>query len=235
MYSPSIEAANNIRIFSSLCWKEILYASRNSTGCDKNTLGRRQTLISYAQCRGKVTKSPRRPYSDIGEQSSSCLVIFSTESSMPEVRLTLDILVQQTRPLCCPDASWLGKIFAEEQNRPRPAAEITTLIEYLYPHDPDLKIYLAGGSYGTVPAQILYGALFDVFPFGKQVMGCMFLAPISPLRLHKGHRKSMTTSTYLAMPSVVVRRRPPSPAGFLSRTFVRHRHSSLNSRLQGST
>lgn len=154
---------------------------------------------------------------------------------MPEVRLTLDILVQQTRPLCCPDASWLGKIFAEEQNRPRPAAEITTLIEYLYPHDPDLKIYLAGGSYGTVPAQILYGALFDVFPFGKQVMGCMFLAPISPLRLHKGHRKSMTTSTYLAMPSVVVRRRPPSPAGFLSRTFVRHRHSSLNSRLQGST
>lgn len=142
-------------------------------------------------------------YSDIGEPSSSCLVIFfhGVFNVGSASRLGQALFNKRVHYVAPTLLGW-GKSSPRNKGVPYHAAlaaDITALIEHLHPQDPDLKIYLADGSYGTVPAQILYGAPFNVFPFGKQVLGCMLLAPISPLRLHKGHAKSMTTSTYFAI------------------------------------
>ena len=79
------------------------------------------------------------------------------------------------------------------------ASDITALIDHLHPHDLNLKIYIAGGSFGTVPAQMLYGAPFDVFPYGRYVAGCMLLGPISPPRYHTDYTKSLTTANYISI------------------------------------
>ncbi|TFK74637.1 alpha/beta-hydrolase [Pluteus cervinus] len=48
-------------------------------------------------------------------------------------------------------------------------ADITALIHHLYPNTSShnqLDIYIGGGSYGSVSAQIIYGQPFDKFPLG---------------------------------------------------------------------
>lgn len=77
------------------------------------------------------------------------------------------------------------------------ASDITLLIDHLHPNDSDLKLYVSGGSYGTVPAQMLYGAPFDVFPYGRFLKGCLVLAPFSPFLWDKTYTKDMTFSNYL--------------------------------------
>ncbi|KAF8915902.1 Alpha/Beta hydrolase protein [Mucidula mucida] len=74
-------------------------------------------------------------------------------------------------------------------------ADLTELITHLHPNDGDLRIYISGGSYGTVPAQIVYGAPFDQFPLGRKIVGCVLLAPFSPFRWHKDYTKAMTGKT----------------------------------------
>ncbi|KAH8812895.1 Alpha/Beta hydrolase protein [Xylogone sp. PMI_703] len=56
------------------------------------------------------------------------------------------------------------------------------LINHLYPDasvHPQLKIFVTGGSLGTVPAQILYGQPFHKFPFGRNIKGMMLMSPFS--------------------------------------------------------
>jgi len=76
-------------------------------------------------------------------------------------------------------------------------SDITALINHLHPSDADLKLYVCGGSYGTVPAQIIYGASFDVFPLGRQIAGLLLIAPFSPFRWHKDYTKCMTLPNYI--------------------------------------
>ncbi|KAJ7033713.1 Alpha/Beta hydrolase protein [Mycena alexandri] len=78
-------------------------------------------------------------------------------------------------------------------------SDMTELINHLHPNTPDLRIYIAGGSYGTVPAQILYGAPFDIFPLGRNIRGCMLAAPFSPFKWHREYTKSMTWMNYIGV------------------------------------
>ncbi len=78
-------------------------------------------------------------------------------------------------------------------------ADLTELITHLHPNDGDLRIYISGGSYGTVPAQIVYGAPFDQFPLGRKIVGCVLLAPFSPFRWHKDYTKAMTWQNYISV------------------------------------
>lgn len=52
---------------------------------------------------------------------------------------------------------------------------------------PALRIYVAGGSFGTVPAQIVFGAPYTAFPYGRYVAGMLLMAPFSPFREHTGY------------------------------------------------
>lgn len=78
-------------------------------------------------------------------------------------------------------------------------SDLTELINYLHPDEPNLRLYIAGGSYGTVPAQMLYGAPFDVFPLGRHIVDCILLAPFSPFRYHKDFARFYDVENYLAV------------------------------------
>jgi hypothetical protein len=77
--------------------------------------------------------------------------------------------------------------------------DITTLFNHLYADTSNLKIYVAGGSFGSVPAQIIYGASFDVFPLGRNVAGMLILAPFSPFRTHKAYTKSLNWRDWVSV------------------------------------
>jgi len=90
--------------------------------------------------------------------------------------------------------------------------DVTALFNHLYADTSNLKIYVAGGSFGSVPAQIIYGASFDVFPLGRNIAGMMLMAPFSPFRIHKDYAKSLTwrdwigvgpLTRYLPIPSLL--------------------------------
>ena len=92
-------------------------------------------------------------------------------------------------------------------------SDVTALFDHLYADTSSLNIYVVGGSFGTVPTQIIYGAPFDVFPLGRNVAGMMLLAPLSPFRIHKDYAKTLSwrdwisvgpPTKYLPIPSLLI-------------------------------
>ncbi|KIK99504.1 hypothetical protein PAXRUDRAFT_822662 [Paxillus rubicundulus Ve08.2h10] len=76
--------------------------------------------------------------------------------------------------------------------------DMTALLDHLYPDTerPPIKLYVAGGSFGTVPAQMLYGASYDKFPYGRSIAGVLLMGAISPFRYHKGYASRMDWGDY---------------------------------------
>ncbi|ATY61269.1 hypothetical protein A9K55_005470 [Cordyceps militaris] len=66
------------------------------------------------------------------------------------------------------------------------ARDMTALLDHLYPSGAYSTLYVAGGSYGTVLAQMLYGAPRALFPAGRAIAGAVLLAGFSPYR-HDAH------------------------------------------------
>ncbi|KAG1755561.1 Alpha/Beta hydrolase protein [Suillus lakei] len=85
-------------------------------------------------------------------------------------------------------------------------SDMTTLLSHLYPdsNSRDIKLYIAGGSFGTAPAQILYGAPYDKFPFGRCISGVLLMGAMTPFRYHKDYAKPMTWAHYFV----------PGPIGY---------------------
>lgn len=77
--------------------------------------------------------------------------------------------------------------------------DISALLSHLHPDDNELQLYISGGSFGTVPAQILYGAPYDIFPVGRHIRGMLLLAPFSPFRVHKEYTKCLSWTNYIAI------------------------------------
>lgn len=91
------------------------------------------------------------------------------------------------------------------------AGDMTALLDHLYPdRGRAITLYVAGGSFGTVPTQILYGAPYDKFPYGRCIVGVLLMGAASPFRYHKDYVTHMTWSNYgpvsqwLAFRSVLV-------------------------------
>ncbi|KAJ7778244.1 Alpha/Beta hydrolase protein [Mycena metata] len=161
-----------------------------------------------------VTDGRTLAYEDVGDPSSSLVVIFFHGvfgvGAAPSV--LSPVLIDKKAHHITPTLAGWGC------SSPRPTSieypvsllsDMTELINHLHPNTPDLRIYIAGGSYGTVPAQILYGAPFDVFPLGKNIRGCMLAAPFSPFKWHKGYTKSMTWMNYIGVgPPAILPFRP---------------------------
>ncbi|TCD66940.1 hypothetical protein EIP91_000718 [Steccherinum ochraceum] len=77
--------------------------------------------------------------------------------------------------------------------------DLTALITRLHPQTENLRLYLAGGSFGTVAAQIVYGASYDDFPLGRQIAGLLLIAPISPPHAHSDFNKCLSSTNYLSL------------------------------------
>ncbi|KAJ7100156.1 Alpha/Beta hydrolase protein [Mycena belliarum] len=143
-------------------------------------------------------------YEDVGDASSSLVVIFFHGvfgvGSAPMA--VSPVLIAKNAHYITPTLAGWGF------SSPRPtsksyaatlASDLTELINHLHPNSPDLRIYVGGGSYGTVPAQMIYGASFDTFPLGRNIVGCLLGAPFSPFKWHTEYAKSMTWTNYLSV------------------------------------
>ncbi|KAH7916320.1 Alpha/Beta hydrolase protein [Hygrophoropsis aurantiaca] len=76
--------------------------------------------------------------------------------------------------------------------------DMTALLDHLYPEDNhDITLYVAGGSFGTAPAQILYGASYEKFPYGRRIAGLLLLGAMSPFYYHRDYAKYMSWSNYI--------------------------------------
>lgn len=94
------------------------------------------------------------------------------------------------------------------------ARDISALLSHLCPENDYTSLYIAGGSYGTVMAQMLYGAPYDLFPAGRKIRGAMLLAGFSPYKYDKNYAKSLNWNTWISVG-------PPSQLPFrpLQRAF----------------
>lgn len=78
------------------------------------------------------------------------------------------------------------------------ASDITALITHLHPQTSHkLRLYLCAHSFGTVPAQILYGLPHHKFPLGRQLAALVLLAPHSPPHCHAEYGRAMTWPSYI--------------------------------------
>lgn len=142
-------------------------------------------------------------YADCGNLSSNILVIFLHGAfgvGVTDEEKIQPSLTEKGVHYVAPTLPGWGKSSTRHYSNPYHigfASDIDQLIDNLHPNKENLKIYLSGGSFGSVPAQLLYGAPFDIFPNGRYVKGCMLLAPFSPFREDKEHGKDMTMSNYL--------------------------------------
>ena len=46
---------------------------------------------------------------------------------------------------------------------------------------------------------MLYGASYEVFPYGRKIVGCLLLAGLSSQRCHKGYTKTLSWSNYISV------------------------------------
>ncbi|KEF56163.1 uncharacterized protein A1O9_07744 [Exophiala aquamarina CBS 119918] len=76
--------------------------------------------------------------------------------------------------------------------------DMVALLSHLYPTDAYDTLYVSGGSYGTVQAQMLYGAPYDLFPPGRKIAGCVLLAGFSPLKYHPGYAKTLNWANWFS-------------------------------------
>ena len=76
------------------------------------------------------------------------------------------------------------------------ARDITALLRHLYPTNDFDTLYISGASYGTIPAQMLYGANYELFPAGRKIAGCLSIVGLSPLRYHKSYAKDISWQSW---------------------------------------
>jgi Alpha/beta hydrolase family len=77
--------------------------------------------------------------------------------------------------------------------------DITALLLHLYPDNAFDVIYLAGGSYGSVQAQMLYGAPYELFPPGRRIAGCVLIAGFSPFKYDTNYAKTLNWQNWISI------------------------------------
>jgi pimeloyl-ACP methyl ester carboxylesterase len=76
---------------------------------------------------------------------------------------------------------------------------VSALLDHFHPDGSIDTLYVGGGSYGSVPAQMIYGASYDLFPQGRSIAGLVVLSPFSPFKHHKDYHKSMTWLNWISV------------------------------------
>lgn len=154
----------------------------------------------------KLTLSDGRvlAYDEIGDTSSNILIVFfHGVTGVGSARRLQQSLKDFNVHYVAPTLPGWGESSPTPKGTPFAAnilSSVTELIEHVKPnHGDDLHLYIAGGSYGTAPAQIVYGAPLDAFPLGRYIKGCMLLAPFSPFKYHKDYTRGMTLPNYISV------------------------------------
>jgi len=142
-------------------------------------------------------------YATAGDSSSSTIFIFFHGAfSVGNAKRSSPVLIENGVHFIAPTLPGWGNSSPTACNTPYTTSlitDISALIDHLHPNTTDIKIYIGGGSYGTVPAQILYGASYEVFPSGRNIAGLLLIAPFSPFHYDKNYTKCMSWQNYISV------------------------------------
>ncbi|OBZ71743.1 hypothetical protein A0H81_08751 [Grifola frondosa] len=114
-------------------------------------------------------------------RTQECPTVLSSSSSFTEHSVSglpraFQVCCRRREYITSHRRSRLGKFVAPA--KPFTAClleDITALLSHLHPDTTDLKIIVSGGSYGTAPAQMIFGAPFDIFPYGRHIIALRLL------------------------------------------------------------
>ncbi|KAF5384390.1 hypothetical protein D9615_003396 [Tricholomella constricta] len=146
-------------------------------------------------------------YADGGSTTSSVVVIFLTGTlSVGNVSRIPPALQAKDAHYIAPTLPGYGNSSPPSKGQTYAATisrDISSLLDHLHPDTTDLELYVSGGSFGTVPAQMLYGAPFDVFPQGRYIKGMLLLGAFPPFVNDKekgfAYTRCMTWQNYFAV------------------------------------
>jgi pimeloyl-ACP methyl ester carboxylesterase len=79
------------------------------------------------------------------------------------------------------------------------ATDMNALLSHLYPTGAFDTLYIAGGSYGTAPAQMLYGASYELFPAGRKIVAGLLIAGVSPFKYNRNYAKSLSWQNWFSL------------------------------------
>ena len=82
--------------------------------------------------------------------------------------------------------------------------DVTAIVDHFHPGwrlpgSPKLRLYLVGLAYGSVAAQILYGASYEQFPLGRHIAGLLLVSPTSPPHIHDDFSRCLTWDDYFTL------------------------------------
>ncbi|KAG6817074.1 hypothetical protein H0H87_012842 [Tephrocybe sp. NHM501043] len=146
-------------------------------------------------------------YADGGDPSSSIVVIFFTGLlSVGTVTRIAPALQAKGVHYIAPTLPGYGNTSPPSHGVSYPvtiASDTSALLHHLHT-DSKLELYISGGSFGTVPTQMLYGSPFEVFPQGRYIKGMLLLGAFPPFTTKDNetgftHTRSMTWRDYLSV------------------------------------
>ncbi len=139
-------------------------------------------------------------YADNGNTSSSTLILFLHGAfSVGDASRLSPILVEKNIHFIAPSLPGWGKSspVPDPSNYPMTfASDMSALLVHLRADAVHLKIIICGHSFGTVAAQMLYGAPASAFSFRSQISSLVLLAPHSPPHCHMDYAKDMSWQSY---------------------------------------
>lgn len=140
-------------------------------------------------------------YADNGNTSSSTIVLFFHGAfAVGDASRLSPSLLEKNVHFIAPSLPGWGRsspVGSPSTYATTLAIDIAALITHLHPHKSKIKLYICGHSFGTIPAQILYGASTEIFPHRRQIAGLVLLSPYSPPHCHQDYAKSMTWQNYI--------------------------------------
>jgi len=71
------------------------------------------------------------------------------------------------------------------------------LLTHLHPDSTDLKLYIVGTGFGTIPALVLYHSPFDLFPLGRHIAAILLRSPLSPAMYMQPKQRPPPLTMYL--------------------------------------
>lgn len=142
-------------------------------------------------------------YEDAGNVSSSTIVIFFHGAfSVGNAKHTSPVLLEKDVHFIAPTLPGWGNSSSPARDvsfSATIASDTAALIDHLHPNLADTKLYIGGGSYGTVAAQMLYGASFDMFPPGRNLTALLLVGTFSPFHCDTDYTKCMSWANYISV------------------------------------
>ncbi|KIK65412.1 hypothetical protein GYMLUDRAFT_38867 [Collybiopsis luxurians FD-317 M1] len=139
-------------------------------------------------------------YADNGNTSSTTVILYLHGAFSVGDASRLSLVLQSRRVhLVCPSLPGWGlssPVPDPTQYASTIISDISALLNHLHSDHSRLKLIICAHSFGSVPAQILYGAAYTSFPAGRCITHLVLVDPFSPPHCHKGYWRELSWQSY---------------------------------------